>query len=131
MRRFDVIHKLVNAPRQVAPLLADALGDPDDHDVRALARVTATKLGPDAVEPLLDLLETEKENEADPGGASRACLMRENVVLVLGDIEPPDERALAPLAGAASDERESPVVRKYARRSIRKIEAGLAAKRGE
>ena len=124
--RWRAIHLLQNVSQQVVPHLIDALGNTEDFEVRGLARVTATKMGPGAVPSLIELLESHGVGRTGKHGAAHASLLRENVVLVLGDITPPDSRALPVLRRLARADRESPVVRKYARRSINKIEAALA-----
>lgn len=126
VHRWDAIHKLQDVGQFAIPFLVAGLGDERDHEVRALARVTATKMGPQAVLPLLALLEMRSEDETADSGESTSRLVRENVVLILGDIEPPDERALAALKRTTEDASESPVVRKYAQRSLQKI-TGLDA----
>jgi CheY-like chemotaxis protein len=126
VKRWDAIHKLQDVGQFAIPFLVDALGDERDHEIRALARVTATKMGPQAVLPLIELLKMRSDDESAGEGSGPSRLVRENVVLILGDIEPPDERGLAALKRAAEDESESPVVRKYAMRSLQKI-TGLDA----
>jgi HEAT repeat protein len=126
VERWDAIHKLQDVGQFVIPYVVEALGDERDHEVRAMARVTATKMGSQAVLPLIELLKVRGEDETADAGSPGNRLVRENVVLILGDIEPPDERAVAALKRTSEDESESPVVRKYAQRSLQKI-TGLDA----
>jgi len=123
VKRWEAVEKLREVGQFAIPFLVDALGNERDHEVRTLARVTATKMGSQAVLPLIELLKLRPSG--GEGEQSRARLIRENVALILGDIEPPDERGLAALKRVAEDESESPVVRRYAHRSLQKI-AGLA-----
>lgn len=117
VKRWEAIEKLREVGQFAIPFLVEALGDERDHEVRTLARIVATKMGSSAVLPVIELLKLR----GGELGESRARLVRENAALILGDIEPPDERALAPLKRVAEDETESPVVRRYAHRSLQKI----------
>jgi HEAT repeat protein len=128
VRRWQAIHKLLEVGQFAIPFLVDALGDELNHEIRALARVTATKMGRQAVLPVIELLKMKAGDDATEEERNRARFIRENAALILGDIEPTDERALAGLKRVAEDPEDSPVVRKYAQRSLQKI-TGIEAER--
>ncbi len=112
--RWRLIHKLQDVGQYVVPALTDSLMSEQDEDKRSYARIVATKLGPSAVLPLMELLEHS------------SALMKENVALTLGDIEPSDHRAIAALKALAEDQGVSFTVRRYAERSLKNI-TGLEA----
>ncbi len=109
LRRWRLFHKLQDLGQYVVPALAEYIMSEQDSDRRAYARIVATKLGPSAVLALIELLEHS------------SALMLENVALTLGDIEPSDHRAIAPLRSLSENESVSFTVRRYADRSLKKI----------
>ena len=118
LKQWEAIHKLQQVGQFAIPFLVEALGNERDHEIRALARVCATRMGTQAVLPVIELLKM-KPAEGEEG--SRERLVRENACLILGDFDPPDERALAGLKRIVEDRNESPAVRKYATRSLQKL----------
>jgi CheY-like chemotaxis protein len=118
LKQWEAIHKLQQVGQFAIPFLIEALGNERDHEIRGLARICATKMGTQAVLPVIELLRM-KPAEGEEG--SRERLIRENACLILGDFDPPDERALAGLKRIVEDGNESPAVRKYAMRSLQKV----------
>ncbi len=114
-RRWDAMERLTEVGQFVIPSLVDALGNELDHQVRALASLTARKMGPQATLPVIELLKYRPaEGEVD----KRSRLIRENAALILGDLK--DKRALAALKRVAEVEKDS-VLRKYALMSLQRI----------
>jgi len=112
--RWKKIHELQEVGQFAVPFLADALGDVREHDNRAYARVAATRMGAQAVLPVIELLKASGE-----GAGRREALMCENAALILGDIG--DERAIAALKRVAEDEAESEHVRRFAYQALLRI----------
>ncbi len=112
-KRWDAILRLNDVGQFVIPFIVEALGNVRDSEVRMLARVTATKMGPQATLPIIELLRYREGDE------SSSKLVRENAAIILGDLR--DKRAIAPLKRVAEDEKEIDVVRRYAIMSLQTI----------
>jgi len=96
------------------PILAPYLKDEQHDDFRTIARVAISRMGSRAVLPVLEL------------AGHKDALMRENAILILTDIVPADERAIAVLKTRLEDANESPTVKRLAERALEKI-TGLKA----
>lgn len=91
------------------PHLAPYLKDPTNIAARTYARLAITRMSQRAVLPVIELLGHKDQ------------LMRENAILVLGDILPPDSRALPALKARIDDAKEVETVKTYAARIFKKI----------
>lgn len=117
--RWDAIHRLEGVGQFAVPFLVENLGSHHEAEVRALARFVATKMGPAAVLPVIELL--KMRGEGDPAEDKRLLSIREAAALILGDIG--DPRAVAALRRLTemTDQQESGVVKRCAYRSILQI----------
>ena len=82
---WKYMQELQDIGQFAVPALAPHLANEKDDDMRTRARIACTKLGAQAVLPLIELLDHE------------SLLMKQNAALILGDIEPSDSRAVGPL----------------------------------
>lgn len=108
-KRWDAVLKLGDIGQFALPLLARHLGNELDREVRTYARLAITRLGSRAVLPTIELLEHENR------------LVRENAALILGDIEPSDQRAIAPLKAVYEKKDELKIVKDSAAIALEKI----------
>src|ERR1043165_5135461 len=91
------------------PFLANHLKDPTNVNARSYARLALAHMGQKATLPVVELLFHKDQ------------LMRENAILVLGDILPSDARAIAALKALVDDPKESEISKSYAKRILRRI----------
>jgi len=103
------IQKLQDIGPFAVPALAPHLANVKDEDKRTRARVVCTKLGSDAVLPLIELLEHP------------SLMMRENAAYILGHIEPSDSRAVGPLKSVLEDPKAEQPLKTIAGQMLERI----------
>ncbi|MBI3830740.1 MAG: hypothetical protein HY291_14560 [Planctomycetes bacterium] len=96
------------------PAISQYLKDPNHDDFRTYARVVLARMGPVAILPLIELLN------------SKEVLMRENAILAITDIEPADDRAIPALKARLEDPAETETAKRFATRALEKL-TGLSA----
>ena len=112
--RAQLMREFTELGHYAIPALAPYLGNAQHEDFRTYARLALARMGPVAVNPLIELLEHKE------------VLMRENAMLALTDIAPMDGRAIAALKARLEDPKESETAKRYAARAIERI-TGLPA----
>ncbi len=91
------------------PYLANHLKDATNIGARTKARLAIAYMGQKATLPLIALLDHKDQ------------LMRENVILTLGDVLPSDARAIPVLKAHIDDPKESEAAKTYAKRILKRI----------
>lgn len=105
--RWEGILNLCQVGQLACPPLIDLLKDQTSDELRTNAIVTLTRLGDDAVLPLIETLD------------STAAFQRQNAAIVLGNIK--DWRGAAALKRVIEDGNQPPEVKKYASEALWKI----------
>lgn len=107
--RVQLYMEFAQLGQHAVPSLAPYLKDATNTAARSYARIAIARMSQRAVLPLVELL------------SHKDALMRENAILILGDITPADSRALPALKARIEDANETPGAKTSATRIFRKI----------
>lgn len=107
--RWIAVDQLIEIGQFAVPFAIAHLGNELDPDRRANAKVLLVRLGRKGVLPTIELLNHESR------------LVRENAAIALGEIEPSDPRAVAPLVLMTENPNETETVKKIATTAVENI----------
>jgi len=110
-RRLNLQKITTQIGQFAVPALAERLRRIFDDGYRTNAIAALIELGDKATLPVIELLDSPEK------------LVRKNACYILGMIQPPEDRAIAPLKRIWDDPEEDAVVKQYARRALERITA--------
>ena len=113
--RVMLYQEFAQLGQHAIPALAPSLKDATNTAARSYARIAIARMSQRAVLPVIELVGHKDQ------------LMRENAILILGDIIPPDSRALPALKARMEDPKESEIAKSYAARVFKHISGMDAA----